>query len=205
MLFTFVAARRNDRRYDSAVSRAERKSARAPLPCRQVCSCPSRFEFLGDAYEARNDSYKARGDGAESPGDPPASSRDWHESRDDSAASLGDEPESPGDWPGSDCDGAESLDDLPASQGDRDQSSGDWHQSRRDSYASVHALYEAKRASYKSAHAAGANTRDEASAASRDDPKRARDDWCSGGDLNPHAFRHTPLKRTCLPFHHPSE
>ena len=28
--------------------------------------------------------------------------------------------------------------------------------------------------------------------------------WCSGGDLNPHAFRHTPLKRTCLPFHHPS-
>jgi len=22
--------------------------------------------------------------------------------------------------------------------------------------------------------------------------------------LNPHAFRHTPLKRTCLPFHHPS-
>ena len=29
--------------------------------------------------------------------------------------------------------------------------------------------------------------------------------WCSGRDLNPHAFRHTPLKRTCLPFHHPSE
>ena len=29
--------------------------------------------------------------------------------------------------------------------------------------------------------------------------------WCSGGDLNPHAFRHTPLKRTCLPFHHPSK
>src|SRR4029077_5704061 len=29
-------------------------------------------------------------------------------------------------------------------------------------------------------------------------------DSCSGGDLNPHAFRHTPLKRTCLPFHHPS-
>src|SRR5689334_23050734 len=28
--------------------------------------------------------------------------------------------------------------------------------------------------------------------------------WCSGGDLNPHALRHTPLKRTCLPFHHPS-
>ncbi len=25
-----------------------------------------------------------------------------------------------------------------------------------------------------------------------------------GGDLNPHAFRHAPLKRTCLPFHHPS-
>jgi hypothetical protein len=23
--------------------------------------------------------------------------------------------------------------------------------------------------------------------------------------LNPHAFRHTPLKRTCLPFHHPSK
>jgi hypothetical protein len=28
--------------------------------------------------------------------------------------------------------------------------------------------------------------------------------WCSGGDLNPHALRHAPLKRTCLPFHHPS-
>ena len=28
---------------------------------------------------------------------------------------------------------------------------------------------------------------------------------CSGGDLNPHALRHTPLKRTCLPFHHPSD
>ena len=28
---------------------------------------------------------------------------------------------------------------------------------------------------------------------------------CSGGDLNPHALRHTPLKRTCLPFHHPSK
>src|SRR3954463_5903843 len=27
---------------------------------------------------------------------------------------------------------------------------------------------------------------------------------CSGGDLNPHALRHAPLKRTCLPFHHPS-
>ena len=24
------------------------------------------------------------------------------------------------------------------------------------------------------------------------------------GDLNPHGLRHTPLKRTCLPFHHPS-
>ncbi len=23
--------------------------------------------------------------------------------------------------------------------------------------------------------------------------------WCSGRDLNPQAFRHTPLKRTCLP------
>ena len=32
-----------------------------------------------------------------------------------------------------------------------------------------------------------------------------REAACSGGDLNPHAFRHTPLKRTCLPFHHPSE
>jgi hypothetical protein len=30
------------------------------------------------------------------------------------------------------------------------------------------------------------------------------EEWCSGGDLNPHALRHTPLKRTCLPFHHPS-
>ena len=28
---------------------------------------------------------------------------------------------------------------------------------------------------------------------------------CSGGDSNPHALRHAPLKRTCLPFHHPSE
>ena len=28
---------------------------------------------------------------------------------------------------------------------------------------------------------------------------------CSGGDLNPHALRHAPLKRTCLPFHHPSK
>lgn len=27
---------------------------------------------------------------------------------------------------------------------------------------------------------------------------------CSGGDSNPHALRHAPLKRTCLPFHHPS-
>jgi hypothetical protein len=34
--------------------------------------------------------------------------------------------------------------------------------------------------------------------------KERRGKWCSGGDLNPHAFRHTPLKRTCLPFHHPS-
>ena len=24
--------------------------------------------------------------------------------------------------------------------------------------------------------------------------------WYSGGDLNPYAFRHTPLKRTCLPI-----
>ncbi len=23
--------------------------------------------------------------------------------------------------------------------------------------------------------------------------------------MNPHALRHTPLKRTCLPFHHPSD
>lgn len=28
--------------------------------------------------------------------------------------------------------------------------------------------------------------------------------WCWRRDLNPHAFRHTPLKRTCLPFHHSS-
>jgi hypothetical protein len=27
--------------------------------------------------------------------------------------------------------------------------------------------------------------------------------WCPRGDLNPHTFRHTHLKRTCLPFHHP--
>src|SRR5438270_8710195 len=33
----------------------------------------------------------------------------------------------------------------------------------------------------------------------------ARFHSCSGGDLNPHVFRHTPLKRTCLPFHHPSD
>ena len=26
--------------------------------------------------------------------------------------------------------------------------------------------------------------------------------WCPRGDLNPHTFRHTHLKRTCLPFHH---
>src|SRR5262245_24245156 len=25
-------------------------------------------------------------------------------------------------------------------------------------------------------------------------------EWCSGRDLNPHGFRHTPLKRTCLPI-----
>jgi hypothetical protein len=34
--------------------------------------------------------------------------------------------------------------------------------------------------------------------------KRASQGTCSGRDLNPQAFRHTPLKRTCLPFHHPS-
>ena len=34
---------------------------------------------------------------------------------------------------------------------------------------------------------------------------RGRVGECSGGDLNPHALRHTPLKRTCLPFHHPSD
>ena len=28
--------------------------------------------------------------------------------------------------------------------------------------------------------------------------------WCSRWDLNPHALGHTHLKRTCLPFHHPS-
>ncbi len=28
--------------------------------------------------------------------------------------------------------------------------------------------------------------------------------WCSRWDLNPHTRRHTHLKRTCLPFHHPS-
>lgn len=27
--------------------------------------------------------------------------------------------------------------------------------------------------------------------------------WCPGEDLNLHAFRHTHLKRTCIPFHHP--
>ncbi len=27
--------------------------------------------------------------------------------------------------------------------------------------------------------------------------------WCPRWDLNPHTFRHTHLKRTCLPFHHP--
>ena len=28
--------------------------------------------------------------------------------------------------------------------------------------------------------------------------------WCSGGESNPHALRHMPLKHACLPFHHPS-
>lgn len=28
------------------------------------------------------------------------------------------------------------------------------------------------------------------------------DKWCGRLDLNQHASRHTPLKRTCLPFHH---
>ena len=27
--------------------------------------------------------------------------------------------------------------------------------------------------------------------------------WCPGEDLNLHTFRHTHLKRTCIPFHHP--
>ncbi len=27
-------------------------------------------------------------------------------------------------------------------------------------------------------------------------------EWCRRRDLNPHGFRHTPLKRACLPFHH---
>ncbi len=27
--------------------------------------------------------------------------------------------------------------------------------------------------------------------------------WCAGRDLNPHGLLHTPLKRMCLPFHHP--
>ncbi len=26
------------------------------------------------------------------------------------------------------------------------------------------------------------------------------DEWCSGRDLNPHAFRHMPLKHACLPI-----
>ena len=26
---------------------------------------------------------------------------------------------------------------------------------------------------------------------------------CAGRDLNPHGLPHTPLKRTCMPFHHP--
>ena len=25
---------------------------------------------------------------------------------------------------------------------------------------------------------------------------------CAGGDSNPQAVRHTPLERTCIPFHH---
>src|SRR3954465_9142052 len=33
---------------------------------------------------------------------------------------------------------------------------------------------------------------------------RGSKEKCSEGDLNPHALRHAPLKRTCLPFHHPS-
>ncbi len=28
------------------------------------------------------------------------------------------------------------------------------------------------------------------------------ENWCDEGDLNPHAFRHMPLKHACLPFHH---
>ncbi len=28
--------------------------------------------------------------------------------------------------------------------------------------------------------------------------------WCEGGDLNPHAIRHTHLKRACLPIPAPS-
>ncbi len=30
-----------------------------------------------------------------------------------------------------------------------------------------------------------------------------RKEMCREGDSNPHGFLHTPLKRTCLPFHHP--
>ena len=29
-------------------------------------------------------------------------------------------------------------------------------------------------------------------------------DWCAGWDLNPHARKHTPLKRTCLPIPPPA-
>ena len=29
--------------------------------------------------------------------------------------------------------------------------------------------------------------------------------WCSGGDSNPYTFRHTPLKRTCLPIPPPEQ
>jgi hypothetical protein len=28
--------------------------------------------------------------------------------------------------------------------------------------------------------------------------------WCAERDLNPHGFRHTPLKRTCLPIPPPA-
>ena len=28
--------------------------------------------------------------------------------------------------------------------------------------------------------------------------------WCAGQDLNLHGFRHTPLKRTCLPIPPPA-
>ena len=29
--------------------------------------------------------------------------------------------------------------------------------------------------------------------------------WCSGRDSNPYTFRHTPLKRTCLPIPPPEQ